>query len=154
MDLINYPGSVLSRIKNMAPTLLFAIITALLSHHQLAQGEEIYKWVDEKGNIHFGSRPPGESEYQKVEVQETNSSAPPSEAMSDSTRKIQYRSSGGTTSRSTNRPDYVCTGAKDQVQSIEERWQNTRRNGYTQGEKQSYEQRKQEAERHVANVCR
>jgi len=39
--------------------IFFTIIFGLLLHSQLAQAEQIYKWVDEKGTIHFTDYPPG-----------------------------------------------------------------------------------------------
>jgi hypothetical protein len=37
----------------------FTIIFGLLLHSQIAHAEDIYKWVDEKGTVHFTDYPPG-----------------------------------------------------------------------------------------------
>lgn len=117
---------------------------------------QVYKWVDEDGTTHFGSRPPSEEQsgYEEVEISDTNTSAPPSEEMKKVLPKNYTGYSSSSTRRVSSVPDYVCRGARDRVKNIEERWQNTRHNGYTQGEKQRYEQRKAEAQRHAENVCR
>lgn len=141
-------------LKSQKSLILVLLHAALLVMAPAALGEDIYKWVDEDGNTHFGSRPPAAAQAEEVEVSETNTSAPPSEEMSRTLQKSRSSSYSTSTRRRSSGPDYVCKGARDRVKNIEERWQNTRRNGYTQGEKQRYQQRKVEAQRHVENVCR
>lgn len=44
----------------------FYLIFILMS--SLSQAEDIKKWVDEKGNVHYGDRPPSGQNTEKVEV--------------------------------------------------------------------------------------
>ena len=40
------------------------------------QAQEIQKWVDEDGNVHFGTVPPQEAESETVEIEQQNFSTP------------------------------------------------------------------------------
>jgi len=152
----------------------FALLfLSLLSFSAFAQ---VYKWVDENGNTHFGTQPPP-GEQQQVEIRESSPGAMGSErrysgseseiirrsrALEMQNREKEYENArqryrsavsevGGNQS---DRPDYICTGAKDRLRSAEERWQNQKRQGYTQSEKQYHEQRIKDLERHRDNICR
>lgn len=46
---------------------------------------EVYKWVDDKGKVHFGDRPPAKS--QAVELDLPESKEPPATTVSDLERK-------------------------------------------------------------------
>ena len=52
-------------------SMLFAIALTLLI--STPAGAEIYKWVDEKGNVHYGDCPPPECASSEVSVTPTPS---------------------------------------------------------------------------------
>ena len=54
------------------------ISTLLLSAMDAVAEDEIYRWVDEHGVVHFGNRPDGQAGVEKVDIPETriNSSQP------------------------------------------------------------------------------
>ena len=61
-------------------TILMAIFISILvlSATDAIADDEIYRWVDENGVVHFGNRPDGQAGVEKVDIPETriNSSQP------------------------------------------------------------------------------
>lgn len=47
---------------------LFVLITGLILFSGVSVNAEIYKWVDDKGNVHFTDNPPGNKQAEQVEV--------------------------------------------------------------------------------------
>ena len=66
------------------------IACAALLASGLAMGGEIYKWVDENGNVHYEDRPTGEGNVQRVaEVRSRNTDTAAVAARVDSQRKAR-----------------------------------------------------------------
>ncbi len=63
-------------------SMLFAIALALIS---APAGAEIYKWVDEKGNVHYGDCPPPECASSEVSV----TPAPSAEAVREADERLR-----------------------------------------------------------------
>ncbi len=61
---------------------LIASLTFLLLAPTLANAAEIYKWVDEQGNVHFGDKPKDPAQASKAESVEVNEAYRP-ETLSD-----------------------------------------------------------------------
>lgn len=146
---------------------LFLILIFAISFPATAQ---VYKWTDENGVTHFGQQPPpGQAE--EVDTRPAGGSSG-SGAESDIIRQARelerkkraqkaararenYREKvSDIRSRSDDRPDYICTGAKDRLRSIQERWESKKRQGWSISEERYYKQRIKDAERHKSNVCR
>lgn len=66
----------------LLPTIYSSIVAALISFLTSVAHAEIYKWVDEKGQTHYGERKPGAAPTTKVRIQPTASpsAAPPPQA--------------------------------------------------------------------------
>ncbi|RKR79165.1 DUF4124 domain-containing protein [Marinobacter nauticus] len=145
-----------------------ALLLASLSFSAVAQ---VYKWTDENGVTHFGTQPPA-GQQQEVKIRDTISSSPDQPVESDIVRRARELEVKNRQERLDNaqqryeqrvsdirqgydnRPDYVCQGAKDRLKSAEERWEDQRRQGYSQSDKVYHEQRIREARRHRDNICR
>ena len=58
-------------------TILMAVFisTLVLSATDAIAEDEIYRWVDENGVVHFGDRPDGQAGVEKIDVQENQSSS-------------------------------------------------------------------------------
>lgn len=56
------------------------ISVLVLSAADAAAGNEIYRWVDENGVVHFGDRPDGQTSVEKIDIPESqiNSTQPTS----------------------------------------------------------------------------
>ncbi len=152
----------------------FAILfLSLISFSAFAQ---VYKWVDENGNTHFGTQPPP-GKQQQVEIRESRPGAMSSnrqygDSESDiirQSRELERRRQAQAYERAEQRyknrvseirseqearPDYICTGAKNRLKSAKDRWSNQKRQGYTVSEQQQHEQRIRDLERHRDNICR
>ena len=52
-------------------TLYMAVLTAtlVLAATDAMGSDNVYRWVDEDGNVHFGDRPPEQSNAEKIDVQ-------------------------------------------------------------------------------------
>lgn len=143
------------------------LLICTLSFPALAQ---VYKWTDANGVTHFGSQPPT-AETQEVIIRDTSngqSSAAESDIIRQSQElerrhqnqqlekaQVQYRSRISEIQDDyDNRPDYVCTGANNRLEEAQERWRNEKRQGYTIGDRQYYEQRIQSLKNSRDNLCR
>jgi len=144
------------------------LVLSLLSFSAFAQ---VYKWTDENGNTHFGTQPPPGTQ-QQVDIRPASGNSSSGAAESDIIRQArelerrkqaealsrsqqEYRKQlGGISERTDKRPDYVCTGAEDRLESARERWEQQKLQGWTLSEKQYHEQRIRDAERHRDNICR
>ena len=56
------------RLASFTALLLTALGVVLLSGTATAASGQIYKWVDEAGNVHYGSQKPVDSSVEKVDV--------------------------------------------------------------------------------------
>ena len=58
-------------------TILMAVFISILvlSATDAIAEDEIYRWVDENGVVHFGDRPDGQAGVEKIDVQENRSSS-------------------------------------------------------------------------------
>jgi hypothetical protein len=70
------------RIAQMILVLLI-VASAILATDATAE-DEIYRWVDENGVVHFGDRPPANAEADQVSIQTSkiSNTAPPSDSNS------------------------------------------------------------------------
>lgn len=135
--------------------LLFAALL-LFSIPAFAQ---VYKWTDENGNVHFGNQPPP-GEREEVHIRESKTGP----MVTDGQRRMMENRERERRVRDVERrferiqrddsPDYICTGAKNSVKNAKERWDNVKRQGYSQSDRNYYEQLIRERERHRDNVCR
>jgi hypothetical protein len=67
-------------------TPLIIILAMLFSMTSYAGNTNTYKWVDEEGNVHYSSRPPAGSNYEKLKVKTPPaSSTAPQPAAEDTT---------------------------------------------------------------------
>lgn len=144
------------------------LLLATLSFSAFAQ---VYKWTDENGNVHFGNQPPP-GQHEEVKIRDTTSSSSPQTYESDIVRQARELEERKRKERHSNaeqryqervaeikegyedRPDYICTGAKNRLKSAEERWEDQQLQGYTLSEKRYHEQRIRDLQRHVNNICR
>lgn len=144
------------------------LLLSLLSFSAFAQ---VYKWTDENGNTHFGAQPPPGNQ-QQVDIRPASGGSQDSAAESDIIRQAReldrrkqaealsraqqdYRQQvGSINERSESRPDYICTGAENRLESARERWQQRKLQGWTISEKRYHEQQIRDAERHRDNICR
>ncbi|WP_375191798.1 DUF4124 domain-containing protein [Marinobacter sp.] len=115
---------------------------------------QVYKWTDENGVTHFGNQPPP-GEQEEVHIRESKTGP----MITDRQRLMMEQRDARRTYRSEQSSydsdvDYVCTGARNRVKNWEERWDIAKRQGYSVSEKQYFDQRIREAERHRDNVCR
>ena len=64
--------------------ILMAVMTAgyMLTATDATAKDDVYRWVDDKGVVHFGDRPPGQTESEVVDLSESTSSGV--QAISDS----------------------------------------------------------------------
>tara|TARA_R110002096_G_scaffold5948_2_gene27317 strand:+ start:10667 stop:11131 length:465 start_codon:yes stop_codon:yes gene_type:complete len=152
------------------------LILALLISISFPTTAQVYKWTDENGNTHFGAQPPP-GKRQQIDIRESSPGAMGSDRQygkSESdiirqsreleTRKreqalesaeARYRERvGEIRSDYQNRPDYVCTGANNRLQSAKDDWQNQKRQGYSVSDQQYHEQRIRDLERRRDNLCR
>ena len=146
---------------------LALLLICTLSMPALAQ---VYTWKDESGTTHFGSQPPT-AEKQEVIIRDASpgrASAAESDIMRQSReldrRKREQRLEAAKSryerriseigSDQEDRPGYVCTGAKNRLESARERWDSQKLQGYTLSEKTRHEQRIRDAQRHRDNICR
>jgi hypothetical protein len=61
---------------------MFLILGLLLASSLFAQ--EVYRWTDEEGNVHYGDRPPPEEETERVQIQASPSPEPVEDGEADS----------------------------------------------------------------------
>jgi hypothetical protein len=61
-------------------TIITAIIcaTLLLSARVALASEEIYRWVDDNGTVHFGKQAPGNTKAEEVDIQQNQTGIVPS----------------------------------------------------------------------------
>ncbi len=71
------------RIANIIMPVLIATL-ANLAVDAMA-GEEIYRWVDENGVVHFSSEPPQNTSAEQITIQQDKIPAPTSSSASDAT---------------------------------------------------------------------
>lgn len=115
---------------------------------------EVYRWVDENGVTHFGSKPPPGA-HDEIDISQANSiDAPQGRSTPSTDRSGQNKSYIAPPTPERSIPDYICQGATNRAISAKERWETARRQGYTQGQKQRHLQRIVDAERHRDNICR
>lgn len=72
---------------------LVFISTLVFSAADAIATDEIYRWVDENGVVHFGDRPDGQAGVEKVEVQENQNSNTPTAsapAATDASQEPSY----------------------------------------------------------------
>ena len=67
---------------------VFLLLLALISAFSLAQ---VYRWVDEKGGIHFGDKPPEEGDAEQLVLPEGPSEAESARAQEDLRKRPQMR---------------------------------------------------------------
>ncbi len=134
---------------------------------------QVYKWTDENGVTHFGSQPPpGTKEEVTIRNNESGSTGDDASRESDIIRQARElerqreraslrNAEGRYRERVTeiredyeSRPDYICQGAENRLQSARERWATKKQQGYTISEERYYEQQIRDRERHRNNVCR
>ena len=134
---------------------------------------QIYKWTDENGTVHFGSQPPpGQKQEVKIRDSQPSSSTTNSPVESDIIRQSRelerleakeavrdaeerYRERVSEIREDyENRPDYICQGAENRLQSARERWENQKKQGYSISDERYYEQLIKDRERHRDTVCR
>ncbi|PHQ24166.1 hypothetical protein CLH62_14625 [Marinobacter guineae] len=134
---------------------------------------QVYKWTDESGVTHFGSQPPpGTKEEVKIQNIESGSTGDDASRESDIIRQAREleRQRERASLRNAearyrervteiredyqSRPDYICQGAENRLQSARERWDTKKKQGYTINEERYYEQQIRDRERHRNNVCR
>lgn len=129
---------------------------------------EVYTWKDENGVTHFGQQPPA-GQRETVDIRD-NRISPDSSPRAESDvvrqaremerqRKLQElearRDSRLREARqSSDSPDYICQGAKNRVKNLKDRWDDIKRQGYTQSQRSRYERLITQAERSRDNVCR
>ena len=137
---------------------------------------EVYQWTDAEGNTHFGSQPPP-GQRQQVEIRQSSPGdmgsgrqyqGSESDIIRQSReldrRKREQRLEAAKSryerriseigSDQEDRPGYVCTGAKNRLESARERWDAQKVQGYTLSEQTRHEQRIRDAQRHRDNICR
>lgn len=76
----------------MRTTTIFMTVlltTLVFSATDAAAEDEIYRWVDENGVVHFGDRRGGQADAEKIEVPDTRSSSSQSSAAPASTDTAQ-----------------------------------------------------------------
>ena len=76
-------------------TILTAVFisTLLLSAMDAVAEDEIYRWVDEHGVVHFGNRPGGQAGAEQVEIPESqinNTQPAPASAQEDAIQQPSY----------------------------------------------------------------
>ena len=72
-------GKPVDLIMKQPITHLFLLLGMLFSVTTYAGSTNTYKWVDEQGNVHYSSRPPAGSNYEKLKVKTPSSSSGVSE---------------------------------------------------------------------------
>lgn len=130
---------------------------------------QVYKWVDDNGVTHFGAQPPPGENNQvdaKEGYQPSGTSGTGESSIMRQARQLELRKQKEAQQRRRqqaledrrqridNRPDYICTGAKNRADSAKERWRQKKMQGFTLSEKRRYGQRIRKAELHRDNVCR
>lgn len=146
------------------------LVLALLLSLSFPATAQVYKWTDENGNTNFGAQPPP-GKQQQVDIRD-NSVGSDTGAQSDilrQSRALERRNQQKAYERAedhyrdrvkevrsdySNRPDYVCTGAKNRVKGAKEDWKRQKRQGYTISEQDYHEQRINRLERDRDNLCR
>ena len=143
------------------------LILVLLISLSFPAGAQVYKWTDTEGNTHFGAQPPPGNQQQIASGGSSGNAVESdiirqarelehrkqAEALSRSRQKYRQQV-GSINERPDSRPDYICTGAEDRLESARERWEQQKLQGWTISEKRYHEQRIKDAERHRANICR
>ena len=76
-------------------TILTAVFisTLLLSAMDAIAEDEIYRWVDENGGVHFGNHPGGQAGVEKIDIPESqinNTQPAPASAQADATQQPSY----------------------------------------------------------------
>lgn len=69
-------------------TVMLGTACALLWNAQ-AGAEDIYRWVDESGTVHFGERPPEGVDATRVEVRESGAAPQPAPATAQAPADVQ-----------------------------------------------------------------
>jgi len=151
----------------MRPLLMLLIALSL----PISAAAKIYKWVDESGITHFGSQPPtAEKETVKIRAPEASTSGGNTDsAIMRQARDLDRRKAERQVQRTRqdysaavsearedykNRPDYICTGVKNRLESAKEDWDSQKTQGYSLSDKQYHGQRIKDLERHRDNICR
>ncbi|WP_305966903.1 DUF4124 domain-containing protein [Marinobacter salsuginis] len=134
---------------------------------------QVYKWTDENGVTHFGSQPPPGTK-EEVTIRKNGSGSAGDDASRESDIIRQARELERQKERESlknaearhreqvteiredyqSRPDYICRGAENRLQSALERWENQKKQGYSISDERYYEQLIRDRERHRDNVCR
>lgn len=134
---------------------------------------QVYKWTDENGVTHFGSQPPPGIK-EEVTIRNNESGSAGTDALRESDIIRQARELEQQRERESlknaearyrervteiredyeSRPDYICQGAENRLQSARERWENQKKQGYSISDQRYYEQLIQDRQRHRDNICR
>jgi len=112
---------------------------------------EVYKWVDEDGVTHFGERPRQGAE--KIDVGPTNSSAPPAEISARMERARKARESERKRQASVSGPGPLCDMYRERLQSLEEIWEDVKRQGYSVADENSYKRKKARRLQKIEEEC-
>lgn len=134
---------------------------------------QVYKWTDENGVTHFGNQPPpGQQEEVRIRDSQPGSMSADSTAESDiirQRRELERRKAEESVREAEqryrervaeirddleDRPDYICQGAENRLQSARERWENQKKQGYSISDERYYGQLIKDRQRHRDNVCR
>ena len=79
------------RIATILMTIIISIL--VLSATDAIADDEIYRWVDENGVVHFGNRPDGQAGVEKVDIPESrvnNNQAAAASASGDTSQQPSY----------------------------------------------------------------
>jgi len=112
---------------------------------------EVYKWVDEDGVTHFGERPRQGAE--QIDVGPTNSSAPPAEISARMERARKARERERKRQASVSGPGPLCDMYRDRLQSLEETWEEVKRQGYSVADENSYKRKKARRLQKIEEEC-
>lgn len=152
------------------------LILALLISLSFPVAAQVYKWTDDNGVTHFGTQPPP-GKRQKIDIRKSSPGAMGTMRQYENSesdiirqsRELELRKRAqalenaesryrervdGIRSDYESRPDYVCTGAKNRLESAKDDWRNQKRQGYSVSDQQYHEQRIKDLERHRDNICR
>ncbi len=138
-----------------------ALLALLLALAVPAASAQIYKWVDEKGQVHYGEKPPAGSKPSAVKPPPAQSNAPArgedlqSKELEFRRRQIQRQEDEETQAREAAKRNALCNNAKERLAIAEQaalfRWEKGERVFLSDAEQRAEIARRRAA---VAQHCR
>ena len=120
-----------------------------------------YKWVDEKGNVHYGQHPPADSNYERMKVEKSRpgETPPPAPATSSSTNKASGSTGSSTVvkeelSKNQEIRAKNCEAAKKnlEIYTVYKRYRDKEGNVVRMDDEERLK-KIEEAKQHIAEFC-